>query len=131
MKIRTFLIVAAACFCGVALAEENKQGKVTHVDSEAAEKLVQSGKVAVLDIRTAGEYSEGHIAGAKNIDFLENGFEQKIAGLDRSQGFLVHCAAGGRSTDSLSIFKKLGFQSIYHLDGGLNAWQGAGKPVVK
>jgi rhodanese-related sulfurtransferase len=43
----------------------------------------------------------------------------------------VHCASGGRSTHSLALFKKHQFQSIYHLDGGIKAWQKAGLPVEK
>jgi rhodanese-related sulfurtransferase len=92
---------------------------------------VKEGKVTVLDVRTPDEYKEAHIAGAKNIDFTENDFESKVGGLDKSKPYLVHCASGGRSTNSLATFKKLGFQSIYHLDGGFKAWQAAGKPVEK
>ena len=85
----------------------------------------------MLDVRTPDEYKGGHIAGAKNIDFTENSFEGEVARLDKSKPYLVHCASGHRSTNSLATFKKLGFQSVYHLDGGLKAWEAAGKPVEK
>lgn len=74
---------------------------------------------------------EGHIAGAKDVDFLDNGFEQKVAALDRKQAFVVHCASGGRSSSSLALLKKLGFASVYHLGAGFGACEATGKPVAK
>ena len=49
------------------------------------------------------------------------------ARLDRKKTYIVHCAAGGRSTQSLAVFARLGFTSVQHLDGGLNGWIAAGK----
>jgi rhodanese-related sulfurtransferase len=104
---------------------------VQHVDAQQAQKLILEKKVVVLDIRTAGEFNKGRIAGATNIDFLASDFEQRIDGLDKSKTYLVHCASGGRSTHSLPVFKKHEFQSLYHLDGGIKAWEKACLPVEK
>lgn len=112
-------------------AEKAADGAV-HVKAEAAAKLVQEKKVTVLDVRTADEFGEGHIAGAQNIDFLQSAeFEAAIAKLDKTKPYLVHCQAGGRSGRSLALFKKLGFETIYHLDDGFGGWEAAGKPVAK
>lgn len=112
-------------------AEKAGDGAV-HVKAEAAAKLVQEKKVTVLDVRTADEFGEGHIAGAQNIDFLQSAeFEAAIAKLDKTKPYLVHCQAGGRSGRSLALFKKLGFETIYHLDDGFGGWEAAGKPVAK
>lgn len=104
---------------------------VRHANPAKAEEYIKDKKIVVLDVRTPKEYAEGHIAGAKNIDFRAPDFEKQLSTLDRSSHYLVHCASGGRSTQSLEIFKKLQFRSIVHLDGGLKAWQADGKPVVK
>src|SRR5580765_4509888 len=105
--------------------------RVLHVDAQQAEKLASDKKVVVLDIRTPQEFNQVRIAGAKNIDFQASDFEQRIDSLDKSKSYLVHCASGGRSTHSLALFKKHAFQSVYHLDGGIKAWQKAGLPVEK
>ena len=131
MTTRLFLSLAAILLCGITLADDKKSDGATHVDPAGAEKLIQEGKVAVLDVRTADEYKEGHIAGAKNIDFTESDFEKQAGELDKSKPLLVHCGSGRRSTSSLEILQKLGFQHLYHLDGGLKAWQAAGKPTEK
>jgi rhodanese-related sulfurtransferase len=131
MTTRHFLAIAAAFVCLAAFADDKKAADVTHVDAEGGGKLVAEGKVTVLDVRTPDEYKEGHIAGAKNIDFTENDFEKKAAELDKSKSYLVHCASGRRSTASLEVLQKLGFKHLYHLDGGFNGWKKAGKPVEK
>jgi rhodanese-related sulfurtransferase len=104
---------------------------VQHVDPLQAQKLIADKKVVVLDIRTPGEFNGGRISGAKNIDFQGSDFEKRIENLDKSKSYLVHCASGGRSSHSLLLFKQHHFQSIYHLDGGIKAWQKAGLPVEK
>jgi phage shock protein E len=104
---------------------------VQHVDPKQAQKLIEDKKVIVLDIRTPGEFKRSRIAGAKNMDFQAPDFEQRIDALDKSKSYLVHCASGGRSTHSLLLFKQHEFHSIYHLDGGIKAWEKAGLPVEK
>jgi phage shock protein E len=105
--------------------------RVQHVDPKQAQELIADKKVVVLDIRTPGEFNKGHISGAKNVDFLAPDFETRIDGLDKSKSYLVHCASGGRSTHSLPVLKKHDFRSVYHLDGGMKAWEKAGLPVEK
>jgi phage shock protein E len=104
---------------------------VQNVTVADAAKLVAEKKVVVLDIRTPEEFQGGHIAGAKNIDFLDASFEKQLSGLDRGKSYLVHCASGGRSGKSLDLFKKMKFESVYHLNAGFNGWSKEGKPVEK
>ena len=107
------------------------EDKVKHVDAEAAAKLIQAGEITILDVRTADEYSEGHLQGAKNADILSKDFATQLSALDKAKPILVHCQAGGRSTRALPTLEKLGFTTVYHLDGGMNGWLKAGKSVVK
>ena len=129
MPTRNFIAFLVLSALSSVLAGESK---VTHANVTEAAALVKAKKVVVVDVRTAAEYANGHIEGAKNVDFLEEKtFESNLAKLDKDQPVLVHCAAGGRSTKSLKVFEKLGFKNITHMDGGLNAWQSAGLPVKK
>jgi phage shock protein E len=124
-----------ACVLALAVSvrgddEKKPAPSVTHVDAKEAAKIVAKNEVVVLDVRSPDEFASGHIKGATNIDFLENDFAERLAKLDREKTYLVHCAAGGRSTKALPKLSKLGFNHIIHLDGGLNAWQAAGNPVT-
>ena len=142
MKSNTLLLVTV-CIAGLlalvfslgkARADEKEKGSpanVTHADAKEAAKLVAKKEVVVLDVRTPGEFSAGHIGGATNIDFQSGDFSERLAKLDREKTYLVHCASGGRSTRALPQFSKLGFKRVVHLDGGFKAWQAAGNPVEK
>ncbi len=103
-----------------------------NVSPDEAEKLLNRRKdVVVLDVRTPAEFEEGHIAGAKNIDFTADDFADRLKKLDASKPYLVHCAAGGRSTRATTLMNKLKFAEIYHMNDGFSAWKAAGKPVEK
>jgi len=135
VRILTFgLAVAGAAFGSGAGQKTGALAPTTfivHVAPKAAQQLVADRKVVVLDLRTPEEYRAGHIAGATNVDYLAAGFEQRLNALEKTQPYLVHCAAGGRSTRALPLLREQHFRSIYHLDGGLKAWEKAGLPVEK
>jgi phage shock protein E len=102
--------------------------KPEHFD---AMRKVDTNKVVVLDVRTKKEYREGHIPGSVLIDFNSEEFEKEIAKLDKDKTYLVHCAAGGRSTRACKKMEQLGFKKLFNLEGGMGAWEKAGKPVEK
>src|SRR2546423_3010535 len=124
LPCRILLALAfACCLLPAGAAENSGPAPIKHVDAKNAQKLLSQTNLVVLDIRTPEEYKSFHIAGATNIDFRGSDFEQRINSLDKSKSYLVHCASGGRSTQSLKIFQKHDFPSVYHLDGGINAWK--------
>jgi phage shock protein E len=90
----------------------------------------KSPALTVLDVRTPKECADGHIAGCVNIDFKDASFKAALNKLDKSQPYLVHCAAGGRSAKTRELMKELGFKKVYHLEGGYTAWKKAGGPVT-
>ncbi len=42
---------------------------------------------------------------------------------------ILYCASGGRSALAADALKRLGYQRVAHLDGGLKAWVAAGQSV--
>lgn len=130
----TFAVAAAlGLVLPATLAEETPALKsvVRHAKPAEAAKLLATNQILVLDIRTPNEFASGHIAGATNINYLSSDFPDRLAQLDRSKIYLLHCAVGGRSTNALPKLARLGFTNVIHLDGGFKAWQAAGNPVVK
>jgi len=115
--------------------DEKKSPTIVHVDARQAGELLsgpdKKNSPIIIDIRTSDEFREGHLKGARQIDFLEEGFAEKVRKLDRSRPYLIHCRSGGRSSRSLALWKKMKFKKVYHLDGGILAWEKAGLPVVK
>ena len=113
-----------------ATTESAETLSVNDVDAKTAAELIENNAdLVVLDVRTAEEFGQGHIAGAVNLDFTAPGFKDEVAKLDKRKSYLLHCRSGRRSTDSLPVFKELGFSEIHHLAGGFNEWKDAGNPV--
>jgi len=105
---------------------------VTDVTAVEAAAMIQARPdMVVLDVRTPGEFAAGHIEGAVNIDFKNANFATKIAKLDTSKTYLIHCRSGARSTRSLTAFKAEGFENIVHMNGGILDWNKSGLPTVK
>ena len=88
---------------------------------EFKEKMTAANTV-VLDVRTPTEIAEGKIEGAIEIDFKEDGFAEKIDGLDKEKNYLIYCKSGGRSSNTCKMMAKKGFKKLYNLDGGFTAW---------
>jgi rhodanese-related sulfurtransferase len=85
--------------------------------------------VVVLDLRTSEELKSGIIPGARHIDYFEKHFDSEINKLDRTPVYLLYCASGGRSTETLLLMQAKGFQQVYHLEGGFARWKKDKMPV--
>jgi rhodanese-related sulfurtransferase len=96
--------------------------------AEADTLINSSSNLVIVDVRTQEEFAEGHIAGARNVNFNSPTFAEQMKPLTGKK-ILVHCASGGRSTRALEVLSGMSFEKIYHLNKGFNAWVAAGKPV--
>ncbi|PYI84236.1 MAG: rhodanese-like domain-containing protein [Verrucomicrobia bacterium] len=101
------------------------------VGPDQFDKLRKEKNTVVLDVRTKKEFEAGHIAGAVNIDWNASDFEKKAAALDKNKIYLVHCQGGVRSSKACDKLGTLKFPKLFNLEGGLKAWEKAGKPVEK
>ena len=97
--------------------------------SEFSNKVTEAG-VVTLDVRTPGEFNEGHIEGALLVDFQSGNFENEIASLDKSKTYAVYCRSGNRSGQAVKVMSEAGFTNIYNLNGGVIDWANAGKTLV-
>jgi thioredoxin 1 len=80
----------------------------------------------LLDVRTAGEYNDGHIKNALNIDWYSPDFKEQVGKLDKSKLVFVYCKSGGRSGQAVQMLKGMGFTEVYDLDGGITRWKNEG-----
>lgn len=108
---------------------------VKEIEAGEARVIIEEKKgsteFVILDVRTAGEYSGGHIEGAENIDVQTESFKEDVGKLDRSKTYLVHCRTGRRSETAVKAMEEMGFTDIYWMQDGIVGWQDAGYPVVK
>lgn len=104
---------------------------VRNVGPDEFDTLRGATNAVVLDVRSSAEYEDGHLPGAKLVDFRSPEFAQQVAKLDKSRTYLVHCAGGVRSAKACVKMVNLGFTNVVNLEGGLSAWEKAGKAVEK
>ena len=90
-----------------------------------AEQLAgELDKVHVLDVRSAAEFREGHIAGAQHIPLGE--LRDRIAEVPTTGRIVVHCLGGTRSAIAASVLQAHGRQDVVNFAGGYSAWRAAG-----
>jgi rhodanese-related sulfurtransferase len=106
-----------------------KAGGLIAVEPTDAVRLINNDAM-IIDLRNAETYSKGHIVNAKNIPYDEfDVSHEKIAKL-KNKPIVTVCDQGGSSNKATSALRKLGFDSVYGLKGGMSAWSQAGLPVV-
>ncbi len=105
---------------------------IKKLDPQNFEKQLKESKDPILvDVRTPGEYAQGHLANAVLIDIYSDDFKSRVGKLDKSKPVFVYCKAGSRSGSAVGVFTEMGFKEIYDLSGGITAWQRASKPIEK
>lgn len=125
-------LVISWLFLGCTAEAVGPDAVAANLDVAGASQLLGShAGTIVLDVRTPGEYAEGHLADAVLLDFKSAGFAEGLGELARDRTYLVHCKSGGRSAAAFAQMQEMGFSKLYHLDGGILAWEKAGLPVVK
>lgn len=82
----------------------------------------------LIDVRTAAEYADGHIAGAVDIPVEE--LSGRLAEVSKDHPVVLYCRSGRRATEAAGILENAGYKGIYNL-GGIQAWQAAGLPLEK
>ncbi len=96
---------------------------------EFEKQLNATAGAQLLDVRTPGEYAEGHLKSALNIDWNGNDFEASVQKLDKTKPVFVYCFVGGRSKEAAEFLSGKGFTTVYNMEGGYRKWTGAGKPT--
>lgn len=82
------------------------------------------GDALILDVRSAEEFSKGHIDRAVNIPAPE--LRTRYAELDKDKPVAVICSTGIRSGMACSILKMNGFKKVYNVTGGMTGYSAAG-----
>lgn len=125
-----YLFVALAVI-GALLAYTLIVGERGSVDPLGATELINHKEAAVIDVRAAADFAQGHVINAVNIPM--NGFKNQLAALSKFKGkpIIVNCRSGAQSASACGHLRKEGFEEVYNLKGGIMAWQAANLPVTR
>jgi len=89
------------------------------------------GDIQLIDVRTPGEYAEGYIEGAININFFDSDFNAQMAKWNKDKELYIYCRSGKRSGKAAKRLSDQGFTKIYDLQGGILNWNRNKLKVVK
>ena len=123
--------VAIACVSGGMLIWPMiAGGNVANLSPAEATLLMNREDALVLDVRETGEWSSGHITGARHITLAQ--IDTRLSELDKfkEKPIIVVCATGNRSSSACGQLKKHGFGKVYSLGGGISAWRDASLPLT-
>jgi len=85
---------------------------IINVDASTFISTISDPTIKVIDVRSLGEYSSGHLQGALNIDVESGGFDAGIANLDKTATYALYCRSGRRSTLAAERMAEAGFTCI-------------------
>ena len=125
-KISVVIAISTLLLSGCSSASDSANLNVAEFSAKSQEAGVIS-----LDVRTTGEFAEGHLVNALNINVESGNFEAELANLDKNATYAVYCRSGRRSAVAVDLMKKSGFNNLYNLDGGVIDWSASGLPLVK
>jgi rhodanese-related sulfurtransferase len=96
--------------------------------------LCSQGKpIDLIDVRTPAEFATLHAQGARLVP-LDRLDPRAIAGsraASADEPIYIICKSGGRAAKACEMFQAAGIPNVLSVEGGTDAWQRAGLPVVR
>ena len=94
-------------------------------------RLINHEDAVIIDLRTDGEFRQGHIVNALNIP--ESQLAERLGKLNkyRARPIIATCRTGQISVKAGGKLVADGFEQVYALNGGILAWEGASLPLTR
>ena len=128
MKIRQ-LIIAMTVISTLGLSACSSTDTSSSSETSVAQMtLIPAGNV--IDVRTASEFAEGHVQGARNLDIQNGDFEKALETLDKDATYNVYCRSGRRSAAAVEMMRNAGFTNVVDLGATEEAAKALALPIV-
>ncbi|MDQ6975699.1 MAG: rhodanese-like domain-containing protein [Mariprofundaceae bacterium] len=118
-----------ACGMGDTTAEGYENTDIKHAHSHWKQGKKSPIPFQFIDVRTAKEYSEGHVPGAINIPVQV--IAEHLNEVPKDKQVYVYCESGVRSTKAASLLAKSGFKNIENMHDGMRGWRNHDYPQEK
>ncbi len=85
-----------------------------------------AGATAIIDVREASEWEQGHLPGARHISksYIEQQIEAAVP--DRDAPVILYCAGGVRSLFAAQTLAEMGYTDVASMSSGFQGWKSAG-----
>lgn len=91
------------------------------ISIDEAKVLMESGAATIADVRAADAYSAGCIENAVHIQ--QEMLEDFVASTAKDKPLILYCYHGNSSQSAAGYFAEQGFEEVYSVDGGYEAWR--------
>ena len=108
------------------MATKDPREPFTRISAQEAKDKIDGG-AQIVDVRTPGEYTGGHVPGAINIPHMSIVARKGELATDKELVFI--CQVGQRSALAAEFAAASGFKDLYNVEGGTDAWVKAGYGV--
>ncbi len=97
------------------------------VQAKDLELEMRAGQVTLLDVRSEGEWTAGHLSGSLNVPLGE--LDDRLGEIPRNRPIVVHCQTGSRASIAVSLLRARGYGDVRLYPGGFADWLAGGHPV--
>ncbi len=136
LPLALFVFITSSCNSGDSKTNKKVEFSLTgtfsehlYIDQFAA--LAKNKAHIIIDVRTAEEFANGRIKGAKLMPINSSSFIERLEFLDKEKIYLLCGGVGMRSTKAMEQMKLSGFKRLALLRRGINAWTEAGGKLEK
>jgi sulfur-carrier protein adenylyltransferase/sulfurtransferase len=107
------------------------RSRIEEIDPADAREELAAGDAVLVDTREPHEWDEAHLEGATLVPPATVADRIEEVAPDRSQRVVLYCRVGNRSARAADLLEsELGYEDVASIEGGIDAWQQAGLPVV-
>ncbi len=103
-----------------------RKNDTSALEADQLRELMKADRsLTLVDVRTAGEYRTEHLTPCLNLDLMRaDEFGKQLSYYDKQATYCVYCARGPRSRKALKRMRKMGFEHVFWLKGGMGTWTG-------
>ena len=133
MNAKLLRVVVCVLMLGAAIMVigQSKQAGALISQQELRQRTKGQHNILLIDVRTADEFSMGHVPGAINIPYTELAERLGEVRPTYEKGVVVYCESGRRAGIAEDILRQAGLDNIRHLEGDMAAWRDSGLPIEK
>jgi rhodanese-related sulfurtransferase len=97
---------------------------------DVKQKLDRKEKFILVDVREESEFARDHLPGAVHLGkgVIERDIEQRVP--DVTAALVLYCGGGFRSALAADNLRKMGYENVWSMDGGIRGWRDKGYPLT-
>jgi rhodanese-related sulfurtransferase len=94
-------------------------------------KLDRGERFTLIDVREDNEWAKDHVTGAIHLGkgIIERDAEELLP--NKNDQMVLYCGGGFRSALAADNLQRMGYTSVFSMDGGIRDWRDKGYPLTR